>query len=190
MNGSTSRILIPRYALEPWHVISFSSKYFYDAFMCGTNRVLISNHQSFSGFFKYDIEEGQMSVDYYIINDPETVAHGITLKSAMAGFFYQTEDDAIETQNRLKEDLSIAHTAKKLDPLLNARPKSLRDSSRRSFNTMTEEADKVNVYEIQDKMYGNTYCRLISDSAKCYPSLSVQLPHTVFVKLYYYSSLL
>ncbi|CUM52899.1 unnamed protein product [Debaryomyces tyrocola] len=164
------------------------SKYFYDAFLCGTNRVLISNHQSFSGFFKYDIVEGQMAVDYYIISDPETVAHGITLRSAMAGFFYQTEDDAIETQNRLKESLSIAHTAKKMDPLHVVRPKSLRDSSRRSFDTMTEEADKENVHEIQDKMYGNTYCRVISDSAKCYPSLSVQLPYTVFVKLYYYSS--
>lgn len=84
------------------------SKYFYDAFLCGTNRVLISNHQPFSVFFKYDIVEGQMAVDYYIISDPETVAHGITLRSAMAGFFYQTEDDAIETQSRLKTYLSIA----------------------------------------------------------------------------------
>ena len=164
------------------------SKYFYDAFLCGTNRVLISNHQSFSGFFKYDIVEGQMSVDYYIISDPETVAHGITLRSAMAAFFYQTEDDAIETQNKLRKYLSIAHTAKKSDPLLNVRPKSLGDSSNRSFDTVSEAADKENVHEILDKMYGNTYCRVIYDSAKCYPSLSVHLPSTVFVKLYYYSS--
>ena len=164
------------------------SKYFYDAFLCGTNRVFISNHQSFSGFFRYDIVEGQMSVDYYIINDPETVANGITLRSAMAGFFYQTEDDAIETQNRSKKYLTIAHKANKLDPLLNVRPKSLRDSSMRSFDTLSENADKENVHEIQDKIYGNTYCRVIYDSAKCYPSLSVQLPSTVFVKLYYYSS--
>ncbi|CUM55537.1 unnamed protein product [Debaryomyces tyrocola] len=164
------------------------SKYFYEAFLCGTNRVLISNHQSFSGFFKYDIVEGQMSVDYYIISDPETVAHGITLRSAMAGFFYQTEDDAIETQNRLSKYLSIAHTAKKSDPLLNVRPKSLSHPSMRSFHTVSEAADKENVREIQDKMYGNTYCRVIYDSAKCYPSLSVHLPSTVFVKLYYYSS--
>ena len=164
------------------------SKYFYDAFLCGTNRVLISNHQSFSGFFKYDIVEGQMSVDYYIIRDPETVAHGITLRSAMAGFLYQKEDDAIETQNRLRKYLSIAHTAKKSDPLLKVRPKSLRDSSYRSFDAISEEASKENVHEIQDETYGNTYCRVIYDSAKCYPSLSVHLPSTVFVKLYYYSS--
>ena len=164
------------------------SKYFYDAFLCGTNRILISNHQSFSGFFKYDIVEGQMSVDYHIISDPETFAHGITLRSAMAGFFYQTEDDAIEIQNRLRKYVSIAHTAKKSDPLLNVRPKSLRDSSMRSFDTVSEAADKENVHEIKDKIYGNTYCRVIYDSAKCYPSLSVYLPSTVFVKLYYYSS--
>lgn len=51
--------------------------------------------QSFSGVFRYDIVEGQMPVDYYIINDPETVANGITLRSAMTGFFYETEDDAL-----------------------------------------------------------------------------------------------
>ena len=132
--------------------------------------------QSFSGFFRYDIVEGQMPVDYYIINDPETVAHGITLRSAMTGFFYETEDDAIETQNRLKKYLTIAHKSNKLDPLLNVRPKSLSDSSMKSFDTIPEKADKENVHEIQDKIYGNTYCRVIYDSAKCYPSLSVQLP--------------
>ena len=58
----------------------------------------------------------------------------------------------------------------------------------RSFDTVSEAADKENVHEIKDKIYGNTYCRVIYDSAKCYPSLSVYLPSTVFVKLYYYSS--
>lgn len=50
-------------------------KYFTYAFLCCTDRVLISDHQSFSGFFKYDIKNKQMVIDYYIISDPETVVH-------------------------------------------------------------------------------------------------------------------
>ena len=37
-----------------------------------------------------------------------------------------------------------------------------------------------------DAIYGNTYCRVIYDSAEFYPGL--KLPSPVFVKLYYYSS--
>ena len=60
----------------------------------------------------------------------------------MTGFFYQTDDDAIETQNRLRKYLRIAHTAKKSDPLVNVHPKYIRDSSMRSFDTVSEAADK------------------------------------------------
>ncbi|CUM54864.1 unnamed protein product [Debaryomyces fabryi] len=61
-------------------------KYLYQAFLCGTDRVFISDHQSFSGFFKYEImDDGKMNIDYYVINDPETVEYGI----AIAGFFYK-----------------------------------------------------------------------------------------------------
>ncbi|CAG89920.2 DEHA2F26576p [Debaryomyces hansenii CBS767] len=171
------------------------SKYFYNAFLCGTNRVFISNHQSFSGFFRYDIVEGQMSVDYYIISDPETVADGITLRSAIASFFYQTEDGAIETRNKLKTYLGIAHNANKLDPLRNVRPKSHRQTPMRSSESkyvpllysIYEDADHENIQVIQDIIYGNTYCRVIYNSAKCYPKLTVNIPSTVFVKLYYFS---
>ena len=32
-------------------------KYIYQAFLCGTDRIFISDHQTFSGFFKYEISE-------------------------------------------------------------------------------------------------------------------------------------
>ena len=76
-------------------------KYIYQAFLCGTDRFFISDHQTFSGFFKYEIMNDKMSIDYYIINDPETVEHGITLRSVIAGFFYKNEADAIDTKGRL-----------------------------------------------------------------------------------------
>ena len=65
------------------------SKYIYQAFLCGTDRILISDHQTFSGFFRYEIVDGEMIIDYYVINNPETVENGITLRSAIAGFFYK-----------------------------------------------------------------------------------------------------
>lgn len=47
-------------------------KYLYDAFLCGTDRVFISDHQTFSGFFEYEIVDGKrMTIDCYVINDPE-----------------------------------------------------------------------------------------------------------------------
>lgn len=62
------------------------SKYISQAFLCGTDRILISDNQTFSGFFKYEIVDGKMFIDYYIIHDPETVEDGITLRSAITGF--------------------------------------------------------------------------------------------------------
>ena len=105
------------------------SKYIYEAFLCGTDRILISDHQTFSGFFEYEIMDGKMSIDYYIINDPETVEHGITLRSAMAGFFYKNEADAIDTKDRLKKTFGVARKTKELDPFLNVLPKISYESS-------------------------------------------------------------
>lgn len=45
-------------------------KYLYQAFLCGTNRILISDHPTFFGIFECKIIDGKMSIDYYIINDP------------------------------------------------------------------------------------------------------------------------
>lgn len=83
-------------------------KYLYQAFLCGTDRVLISDHQTFSGFFNYrivrnDMEGDKMVIEYYIINDPETIADGITLRSAIAGFFYNNEADALKTMSSLRD---------------------------------------------------------------------------------------
>ncbi|CUM54878.1 uncharacterized protein AC631_05916 [Debaryomyces fabryi] len=84
------------------------SKYIYEAFLCGTDRIFISDHQTFSGFFKYEILDGQMIIDYYIINDPEAVEHGITLRSAMAGFFNKSLGEASVTKTRLMELFNTA----------------------------------------------------------------------------------
>ena len=52
-------------------------KYIYQAFLCGTDRVFISDHQSFSGFFKYEIVDGaRMVINYYVINDSEKTERG------------------------------------------------------------------------------------------------------------------
>lgn len=48
-----------------------------------------------------------------------------------------------------------------LESLHNVHPKPLRESSRRLLGTVCDEADKVNVQEIQDKIYDNTYYRVI-----------------------------
>lgn len=88
-----------------------------------SDRVLISGHQSFSGFFKYDIKNGQTVIGYYIINDPKTTAHAITLRFAIAGFFYQTETDALKTKET--KDLIIAHNTYRSDPFDSVLPRHL-----------------------------------------------------------------
>ncbi|KAK6455238.1 uncharacterized protein RJT20DRAFT_136390 [Scheffersomyces xylosifermentans] len=56
-------------------------KYLYQAMICGTNRVFLSDHNTFSGFFEYNFNEnGIMNIEYYIIGNPETVSDGITLR--------------------------------------------------------------------------------------------------------------
>ena len=70
-----------------------------------------------------------MSIDYYVINDPETVEHGITLRSAIAGFFYKNEADAIEAKGRLRKTFEVARKSQELDPFLNVLPKKTYGSS-------------------------------------------------------------
>ncbi|CAR65783.1 DEHA2E07766p [Debaryomyces hansenii CBS767] len=48
---------------------------------------------------------------------------------------------------------------------------------------MEENTEKVNC----DVTQGNTYCRVVYDSANIYSSLESSLLSTVFVKLYHYS---
>ena len=171
------------------------SKYIYKAFLCGTDRILISDHQTFSGFFKYEIVDGEMIIDYYIINDPETVEVGITLRSAIAGFFYKSVGDAADTKARLMEIFSVASSTdvksiKELDPFFNVRPRDPSGSSgkldRPGFSGNLDSVKENDASDNFDAIDGNTYCRVIYDSAEFYPDL--KLPSPVFVKLYYYSS--
>ncbi|CUM48731.1 unnamed protein product [Debaryomyces tyrocola] len=62
--------------------------------------------------------DNKMTIDYYVINDPETVEHGITLRS-IAGFFYKNEADSIDTKGRLKKTFELARKTEELDPFLN-----------------------------------------------------------------------
>ena len=171
------------------------SKYIYQAFLCGTDRILISDHQTFSGFFRYEIVDGEMIIDYYVINNPETVENGITLRSAIAGFFYKSVGDAADTKARLMEIFSVASSTdvksiKELDPFFNVRPRDPSGSSgkldRPGFSGNLDSVKENDASDNFDAIDGNTYCRVIYDSAEFYPDL--KLPSPVFVKLYYYSS--
>ena len=171
-------------------------KYLYHAFLCGTDRIFISDHQTFSGFFQYEIVDDEMTIDYYTINDPETVAHGITLRSAIAGFFYKNEADAYDTKGKLVKcfevagKTEVAGNTERLDPFENILPRSTRGSSgKQSGSDFSEILDPITENSDSDEfdeIHGNTYCRIIHDAAKFYPNL--KLPSAVFVKLYYYSS--
>ncbi|MDN6749727.1 MAG: DUF3698 domain-containing protein [Staphylococcus equorum] len=165
-------------------------KYLYQAFLCGTDRVFISDHQSFSGFFRYEIADDKMTVEYYVINDPESIAHGITLRSAIAGFFYKNVADAQDTKGRFIQQFDVASKTKGLDPFKNVLPRQTSGASRKSsgneFAGDLESIDENPDRDDTDEIRGNTYCRIIYDTAKRYPNL--KLPSTVFTKLYYYSS--
>lgn len=44
-----------------------------------------------------------MTLDYYIVDDPETVSDGITLGSGMIGVFYNGDIEAREIREKLKK---------------------------------------------------------------------------------------
>ncbi|CUM67580.1 uncharacterized protein PRCAT00005280001 [Priceomyces carsonii] len=174
-------------------------KYIYQAFLCGTDRVFISDHQSFSGFFRYNIaNDGIMVINYYVINDPETVEHGITLRSAIAGFFYEERKEALDSKERLAKALEVGTKTKGKDPFYNVVPRPVEEPSqdrkrsklsgselRRELKPIEENID----YDDFDEIHGNTCCRRVYDASKCYPSLRSILPTDVFVKLYNYPDL-
>ncbi|CUM51020.1 unnamed protein product [Debaryomyces tyrocola] len=185
-------------------------KYFYQAFLCGTDRVFISDHQAFSGFFKYKIVRDddvgdKMDIDYYVINDPETIADGTTLRSAIAGFFYNNLVDAVKTMESLKEVYKLrcieqgSALNKKGDPLRNVAPKPAeRSKSKPTSSKSSEKAhgnqlkDKLKLieendnYDGFDEIHRNTYCRIIYDPVKAFPNIGLSLPSPVFAKLYNY----
>lgn len=137
-----------------------------------------------------------MTIDYYAINDPETVAHGITLRSAIAGFFYKNVADAYDTKGKLVKcfevagKTEVAGNTERLDPFENVLPITTRGSSgKQSGSDFSENLDPITENSDSDdfdEIHGNTYCRIIHDAENFYPNL--KLPSTVYVKLYYYSS--
>ncbi|CUM67603.1 uncharacterized protein PRCAT00005303001 [Priceomyces carsonii] len=164
-------------------------KYIYQAFLCGTDRVFISDHQSFSGFFRYNIaNDGSMVINYYVINDPETVEHGITLRSAIAGFFYEERKEALDTKERLAKVLEVGTKTKGTDPFDNIVPRPVeepsqgRKRSKLSGSELSRELKSIeeNIdYDDFEEIYGNTYCRIVYDASKCYPGLGSILPTDV-----------
>ncbi|CUM66616.1 uncharacterized protein PRCAT00004287001 [Priceomyces carsonii] len=174
-------------------------KYIYQALLCGTDRVFISDHQSFSGFFKYKfVDDEKMTIDYFVINDPETVEHGITLRSAIAGFFYEERKGALDTKQRLATTLQVVGKTKGSDPFENVVPRPVEEPSHdRKRSKLSGSALRSQLISIEeniedvdfDVIHGNTYCRIIYDAPKCYPGLRYVLPISVFVKLYNYPDL-
>mmetsp|Transcript_4018 Transcript_4018/g.3942 ORF Transcript_4018/g.3942 Transcript_4018/m.3942 type:complete len:168 (+) Transcript_4018:896-1399(+) len=79
---------------------------------------------------------------------------------------------------------------KGLDPFFNVRPRDPSESpgnlDRPEFSGNLDSIRESNVSDNFDAIDGNTYCRVIYDSAEFYPDL--KLPSPFFVKLYYYSS--
>ncbi|CUM48469.1 uncharacterized protein AC631_01088 [Debaryomyces fabryi] len=174
-------------------------KYLYQALLCGTNRVFISDHQLFSSFLEYRItDNNRMAIDYYIINDPETVANGITLRSAMTGFFYNSDSGARDIRERLRSSFKVGKQTKGSDPFGNILPRPIVKSLYNRKGGMLsedellgnlepiEEDDDINDY---GEICGNTYCRIIYDALKWYPGLGLKLPPNVFVKMYNYPKL-
>ena len=70
-----------------------------------------------------------MTIDYYVIDVPETVVHGITLRSVVAGFFYKKVTDAFETKDKFVKCLGIASKTVGLDPFNNLLSKHSSGSS-------------------------------------------------------------
>ena len=140
-----------------------------------------------------------MTIDYYVISDPETVEHGITLRSAMAGFFYKDITEALSTRVKLAGLVEISQITKGSDPLANVLPRPLEEHSRsgklkhskisgsqlRQRLVTIEESNEAEF----DIIRGNTFCRIIFNPTASFPNLGLSLPSTVFVKWYSYPEL-
>lgn len=157
----------------------------YQAFISGTDRVFISDHQKFSGFFQYEFkEEDQMYINYYIINNPETTDHGITLRSAIGSFFYKEFDEAFEIKMKLAEYIELAKKSLCSDILSDIYVNSQKKS--RSLFKLPN-IKKVGDGE-EELIKGNSICKVVYDAAKCFPDLGTNIPSKVFIKLYHYFS--
>jgi hypothetical protein len=193
-NTRTSMIelIFPEREWSPRVVFALTlRKHLYQAFLCGTDRVFISDHQSFSGFFRYEIVNGQMTIEYYVINDPETALEGMTLRSAIAGFFYKSEEKAFDTKKALARSLLVANSAKRFDPFLNVLPRPVELLNKLPTNELQglrniEETDGLEDFQV---ILDQPYWRIIHNAVKWYPNLGLKLPYTVVAELYRYSKL-
>lgn len=125
-----------------------------------------------------------MIINYYIIDGPETVAHGITLRSAEAGFFYKGIAKATST----KENLSLlCEESKKMPGQIDLFGETHTKKTKSDLITLATIKENANGKE-ENIMESNTHCRVIYDAPASYPSIGIELPEKVFVKLYHYSS--
>lgn len=94
-----------------------------------------------------------MSIDYYVINDPETVEHGITLRSAIAGFFHKNEADTIDTKSRLMKAFEMVRKTEGLDPFLNVLPRiSFGSSGKLSTSAVSSDLDSIKENDDSDNL--------------------------------------
>lgn len=60
-----------------------------------------------------------MTINYFVIYDPGTGELGITLRSAIAGFFYKNKREALSAKVKLAVLVEISQNTKGPDPLAN-----------------------------------------------------------------------
>ncbi|KAK6456289.1 uncharacterized protein RJT20DRAFT_128136 [Scheffersomyces xylosifermentans] len=164
----------------------------YEALFCGTNRVFLSDHEYFSGFFQFDIIDGQMYVQYYIINDPESMKNGMTLRSAVNSFFYSSEALGLATKSKVKSWYDMGSQIEDpKDPFTNVLqiydddPSAVGRLKKRKRDHQINKIGGIRedlTYRI-DKFPTNTYCRIIENAKEVYPDLD--LSPSVFCKMYY-----
>ncbi|KAK6459808.1 uncharacterized protein RJT20DRAFT_132926 [Scheffersomyces xylosifermentans] len=167
-------------------------KYLYQAFVTGTNRILLSDVNNFSAFLEYEFnKERKLVIRYYVVSDPESIEEGFTLRSLIAGFFNNSFDGA----KRIFDALEVTSNGAVLlngsiDILDNVGP-SATNSKKSSSSSPPRKRWPPTILEDQgewgDNIHdnpGNTYCRVEYDAAKSFPQF--ELPSTVFVKIYYY----
>ena len=124
--------------------------------------------------------------------------YGITLRSAIAGFFYKQNVDVLHTKERLSKILEAASKTKGSEPFANVVPRPVEEPSRErkrsksSGSALRSQLPSIeeNTDDVEfDEIHGNTYCRIIYDAPKCYPGLASNIPTNVFTKLYNYPDL-
>ncbi|KAK6455246.1 uncharacterized protein RJT20DRAFT_148176 [Scheffersomyces xylosifermentans] len=153
-------------------------KYLYQALVSGTNRIFISDYESFSIFIEYEFDSmGQLIIEYYIVNNPETIEHGITLRSAIAGFFFDTVDQAKKIKEGLGIRVDLAKGREGLEDLFDNVGRRATGKSSCSSSLKRKLGGNWKSSAIQDRgqwndcvneVHGTTYCRVENVSSKTF----------------------